>query len=163
MARRAGGACHRARSLRARFTFSAPRPMPSTGTACSSTCRWIQKAAELEDHGRGLAKDDLGSRAFRPASLEWVGRLGGVDAVAGGDYVVVAAGVQLAAPGKARCCGFEAAMGAFLSDELDVVGEVGAEEGVLAGGCRGSWGGRNGSGATAERIAGPVWLRYSDR
>ena len=63
----------------------------------------------------------------------WGWGLARFDAVAGGDYVVVVAGVEEPAPGAAGGGGGEAAVGVFDADELDVVGEVGAEEGVLAG------------------------------
>ena len=105
--------------------------------------RWIQGAFQLEDDrwvACGGSAFDAG--AFGPAGGRWVWGLARFYAVAGGDYVVVVAGVEEVAPLLAGGRGGEAAVGLLFAYVLDVVGEVGAEEGVLAGGGGGYAGAR---------------------
>ena len=94
-------------------------------------------------------------RGLRSSALWRVGGLAGFDAVAAGDDVVVVAGVEEAAPGAAGRWGYEAAVGRACADELDVVGEVGAEQGVLAG----AGGGDAGVGDRAGPLEGGVQAR----
>src|SRR5690606_17501065 len=71
---------------------------------------------------------------FGPARLGRERGLAGVDAVPAGDHVVVVAFVEEMAPAAAGGRRLEAAVGALFADELDLVGEVVSEEGVLTGG-----------------------------
>ena len=103
----------------------------------------------------GLRRTTVAPGASVQRAGRWVWGLAGFDAVAGGDDVVVVARVEEAAPGAAGGRGDEAAVGSLFADELDVVGEVGAEEGVLAG----AGGGDAGVGDVAGPLEGGVEAR----
>src|SRR6476661_9220945 len=113
----------------------------------------------LKNDCRRLSQDGFGSGAFGPGCLRWIGGLAGFEAVAGGDHVVVVALVELSAPGATGLGGFEAAVGAFDAYVGDAVGEVGAEEGVLAG----AGGGDASAGDRAGPFEGGVEARGGER
>src|SRR3954447_10511403 len=89
-----------------------------------------QWPCQLEDDRGGLTENGRCSPLFRPAGLGWIGRLARFDAIAAGDEIVVVPFVHRPPPSGAACRSDEAPVWLLFSDELDAVGEVGAEERV---------------------------------
>src|SRR6478752_3899339 len=115
----------------------------------------MDRVGELEYDRGGLFEDGFGSGGFGPGRLRWVARLAGFEAVLGGYYVVVVALVEELEGLTAVGGRLEASGGLFGAEVSDVVGEVGAEEGVLAG----AGGGYAGAGDVARPGEGGVQAR----
>src|SRR6266516_720246 len=113
----------------------------------------------MVDDRRRSPQDDPDVPAGGPAGRGGVGPLAGFDAIAGGYYVVVVAGVEEVAPGGAGRRGDATAVGTFGADVIDAVGEVGAEERVLAG----AGGGDAGAGDRPGPLEGGVETRRRER
>src|SRR5207342_39558 len=84
----------------------------------------------VDDRGR-LPQDHGCRRIGGPSCRQGIDGLAGFDAVSGGDYVVVIAGVEELAPAAAGGGGGEAAVRAFFPDVIDAVAQVGTEQRVL--------------------------------